>query len=65
MGETEYLWLVDWTGRQLREDKPGAIDPRVAPILESLGLDGRQWAKTVRGYRKLFWQAGPMLENPA
>ena len=63
MGETEYLWLVDWTGRQLREDKPGAIDPRVAPILESLGLDGRQWAKTVRGYRKLFWQAAGNAES--
>jgi hypothetical protein len=57
LGETEYLWLVDWTGRQLREDKPGVIDPRVAPILQSLGLDTEQWAKTVRGYRKLFWQA--------
>jgi hypothetical protein len=57
LGETEYLWLVDWTGRQLREDKPGVIDPSVAPILQSLGLDIQQWAKTVRGYRKLFWQA--------
>jgi hypothetical protein len=57
VGETEYLWLVDWTGRQLREDKAGAIDPRVRPILEALGLDPGQWTKTVRGYRKLFWQA--------
>lgn len=57
LGETEYLWLVDWTGRQLREDKPGVIDPRVRPILEGLGLDPGQWAQTVRGYRKLFWQA--------
>ena len=63
MGETEYLWLLDWTGRQLREYKPGAIDPRVAPILESLSLDGRQWAKTVRGYRKLFWQAAGNAES--
>jgi hypothetical protein len=63
LGEAEYLWLVDWTGRQLREDKPGVIDPRVAPILESLRLDPNQWAQTVRGYRKLFWQAAGNAES--
>jgi hypothetical protein len=30
----EYLELLDWTGRQVRADKPGAIPLGLAPILE-------------------------------
>jgi hypothetical protein len=36
LGETEYLWLVDWSGRQLHEDKPGVIDPRLPFVLNTL-----------------------------
>lgn len=39
----DYLELVDWTGRQLRENKRGAIDTRFPPILERLNINPRQW----------------------
>jgi hypothetical protein len=36
---TNYLELVDWTGRILREDKRGAIDADLPPILERLNIE--------------------------
>jgi len=39
----DYLELVDVTGRAVREDKRGAIEPGAAAILERLGIDQRSW----------------------
>ncbi|HUG68025.1 MAG TPA: hypothetical protein VMM76_09745 [Pirellulaceae bacterium] len=38
-----YLQLLEWTGRQLRADKRGAIPASLAPIFERLGLDSGAW----------------------
>ncbi len=37
----EYLYLVDWTERIVREDKRGAIDESLPPILRRLGIDAK------------------------
>jgi hypothetical protein len=37
------LQLVDWTGRQVREDKRGAIDARLPPIMIRLHIDPDAW----------------------
>jgi len=63
LGEADYLRILDWTGRQLRADKPGAIDPDVLPLLESLELDAAQWIATVRRYRSLFWLVAGRAER--
>jgi hypothetical protein len=34
-----YLTVLDWTGRELRADKRGAIPDHLAPIVERLGLN--------------------------
>lgn len=39
-GLEDYLELVDWTGRAIRDDKRGAIDERLPVILERLGIGG-------------------------
>ncbi|WP_410174042.1 transposase, partial [Microbulbifer thermotolerans] len=39
----DYLELVDWSGRCLREDKRGAIDEQLPPILERLQINPRYW----------------------
>jgi len=44
----EYLELVDWSGRAMREDKRGAIDSRLPPILLRLGIDGEEWHKAMQ-----------------
>jgi hypothetical protein len=49
--------LLDWTGRELRAGKRGAIPVHLAPIVERLGLNQSNWVETVRGFGRLFKQA--------
>jgi REP element-mobilizing transposase RayT len=53
----KYLMLLDWTGRELRRDKRGAIPDHLAPILDRLGLDRANWVQTVRDFGRMFKQA--------
>jgi REP element-mobilizing transposase RayT len=52
-----YVMLLDWTGRELRADKLGAIPDHLAPIMERLGVNRSNWVDTVRGFGRLFKQA--------
>ena len=40
---TDYLELVDWTGRQIRENKRGSISEAEPAIMERLGIDAEHW----------------------
>ncbi len=51
---TDYLDLVDWTGRQLREDKRGAITGHLPPILERLQIDPKHWLYMTRQFESHF-----------
>jgi len=53
----QYIMVLDWTGRELRADKRGAIPDHLAPILDRLGLNRSNWVETVRGFGRLFKQA--------
>ncbi|MGO9923801.1 MAG: transposase [Isosphaeraceae bacterium] len=53
----KYIMLLDWTGREIRENKCGAIPDNLAPILDRLGLDRSNWVKTVREFGRMFKQA--------
>ncbi|WP_456446865.1 transposase [Thiolapillus sp.] len=50
----DYLELMDWTGRAIREDKAGYIDAAQLPILQRLGLEGRSWQELTRSFERLF-----------
>jgi hypothetical protein len=52
-----YVMLVDWTGRELRADRRGAIPDHLAPIVDRLGINRSNWVETVRGFGRLFKQA--------
>jgi hypothetical protein len=39
----EYLALLDWTGRIIRNDKRGYIDNALPPILDRLQITVDQW----------------------
>ncbi len=39
----DYIDLVDWTGRCVRDDKRGAIQEKQPPALSLLNLDHEQW----------------------
>ena len=53
----EYLKLLDWTGRQLRQDKRGAIPSECAPILDRLKLASGSWVELVKNFGKWFKHA--------
>ncbi|SFQ22492.1 hypothetical protein SAMN03084138_04414 [Enterovibrio norvegicus DSM 15893] len=48
----DYLELVDWTGRQCREDKCGHIDNRTPEILNRLGFDSVEWLDAYKHVEK-------------
>ena len=60
---TDYLQLLDWTGRQLRSGKPGAISAASPPILERLRIDASRWPTLVNEFSRLFRTAAGRLES--
>ena len=52
--QADYLLLVDWAGRQWREDKCGAISSALPPLLARLNVDAPTWIETVRRFQGGF-----------
>jgi len=50
----DYLELVDWTGRALRDDKRGAIAQSTPPILERLKIDPQYWLVVANEFEGRF-----------
>ena len=53
----EYLELLDWTGRQVRSDKRGAIPAELRPILERLQINADAWVDTIERFGRTFRRA--------
>ena len=53
----DYLELVDWSGRTVRADKTGFIDPRQPPILHQLRIDTPAWRQAMRPRGAVFGRA--------
>ncbi|MBU2547839.1 MAG: transposase, partial [Proteobacteria bacterium] len=62
LGRDEYLSLVDWTGRDIRLGKRGAIPADLSDILNRLPINQVRWLDTVQGYGGLFHQAVGRME---
>jgi REP element-mobilizing transposase RayT len=45
----DYIELVDWAGRAVREDKRGAIDSTQPPILQRLGIEADAFVDHMKG----------------
>ena len=52
MSLAEYLQLLDWTGRQLKPGKRGAIPRNAPPILDRLNLSAEVWLHAVEHFGK-------------
>ncbi|PCK03888.1 MAG: hypothetical protein COA42_19620 [Alteromonadaceae bacterium] len=50
----DYLELVDFTGRCVRENKRGAIPSHLPPILQRLDIDGATWLEGAVGFEKNY-----------
>ena len=59
----DYLQLVDWTGRAVREDKHGAIPTDLQPIFHRLGLNESQWLETVQHFGRRYRLAAGAAER--
>ena len=53
----QYLQLLDWTGRQVRNDKPGAIPAHLEPVLDRLQISTDCWADLVDSFGHWFHRA--------
>lgn len=61
----DYLALLDWTGRQLRADKRGAIPAELLPILQRLAINAETWLDTVSQFGRWFHRAVGRLSSMA
>ncbi len=50
----EYIQLVDWTGRQIRDDKRGAIDADAPPIIDRLDIAPEHWVHLCTHFESRF-----------
>jgi REP element-mobilizing transposase RayT len=57
----DYLELVDWTGRQLRDGKRGVIPSDLPPLLQRLHIEPEAWLKLSRQFEGDFktWVGSP------
>jgi hypothetical protein len=50
----DYLELVDWSGRIIRDDKRGAISMQHPQLLSKLGLDSETWISLASSFGKEY-----------
>lgn len=50
----DYLELVDWSGRIIREGKRGAIASNLPPILDRLDIEPKHWLFLVTRFESQF-----------
>lgn len=53
---SDYLQLVDYTGRIIRQGKRGAIDQQLPPILTRLGVSQSDWLQNSQHFERYFRQ---------
>jgi hypothetical protein len=63
MTTAEYFDLVDKSGRMMRSDKRGAIDPDLAPMLLRIGANPDAWLETVSRFGSKFRLAAGLVSN--
>ena len=57
----DYIELVDWAGRAVREGKRGFIPGNLPPIFKRIGVDPAIWLDTTLHFRMKFFHAvGPV-----
>jgi len=59
----DYLELVDWSGRVVRQDKRGSIASETPLVLAQLGLRELQWHSQMLGIESRYWRAAGTVES--
>jgi hypothetical protein len=53
---SDYIELVEWTGKQVRADKRGALPKQASSILKKLQLSEKRWTTQVKGIGSRYWR---------
>jgi REP element-mobilizing transposase RayT len=53
----DYLELVDWSGRVIRDDKGHAMDAQLPPVMRRLNIDRDAWGRAMRPKGNVFGRA--------
>ena len=61
--QDEYLKLVDWTGRKIKEGKRGAIPADLSPILQRLEINEHEWVDGVEHFGRRFYRVIGLLRH--
>jgi hypothetical protein len=61
----DYLRLLDWTGRQVRRGKRGAVPAELAGILRRAHVEAEAWVPSVRNFGRWFHRAVGRTERLA
>jgi REP element-mobilizing transposase RayT len=59
----DYLQLVDWTGRAVRDDKRGAIPTHIQPIFQRMGLNHEEWLEMVQNFGRRYRLAAGAVDR--
>jgi len=59
----DYLELLDWTGRQVKEGKRGKIPPHLEHILKRLDIEAESWIHTVLHFGSLFFRVAGKVQS--
>ena len=59
----DYLELVDWSGRVVREGKRGSIGVATPAVLPTLGLGKPQWQSQMLGIESRYYRAVGTVES--
>ena len=51
---SDYLELIDWTGKQLTENKSGSIDNSLPPILDRMDIESENWLTLTTQFEHKF-----------
>lgn len=60
---SDYIALVDWSGRARRKDKRGAIDERLPTIMQRLNVDSDAWLLAMQPRGNVFGRALGQLDH--
>ena len=63
ISEAQYFSLVDQSGRTLRQDKRGSINPELDPILSRIGAKPESWMDIVANFGSIFRLAAGRYAN--
>ncbi len=53
----DYMQVVDWTGRAVRDDKTGAIPANIALLLDRLGIESISWVDNIQHCGRRYYRS--------